>query len=204
MWLPVKPLQTRINPSVSGVNGSQITNLAGRDAYFTGVWMRHIPSVEWFRVVELAALCLFRNNHFGWSFDKKFILAGNFFENVVCDMPTFFSAPMCRYDVKPLTAICSNHPFDYVYTQITCYVYGTSRWNVALESILQQVACYRVVGQGSRWAWVQPMRGAVTLSLIGWAHTQNDPCWRYGRYIDVLVQDCTPLLRYRRQPWWRR
>ena len=30
--------------------------------------------------------------------------------------------------------------------------------------------------QGSFWVWAQPMRDDVTSSLIGWAHTQNDPC----------------------------
>ena len=32
--------------------------------------------------------------------------------------------------------------------------------------------------QGSFWVWAQPVRDDVTLtsSLVGWAHTQNDPC----------------------------
>ena len=39
--------------------------------------------------------------------------------------------------------------------------------------------------QGSFWVWAQSMRGGVMPPLIGWTHTQNDPCpcWIYMAII---------------------
>ena len=35
---------------------------------------------------------------------------------------------------------------------------------------------YTLYHQESFCVWAKPMRVFVTLSLIGWAHTKNDPC----------------------------
>ena len=45
--------------------------------------------------------------------------------------------------------------------------------------------CMRPANVGRRYI--------VTSSLIGWAHTQNDP-WKYEIYLYCLIEDVTPVL----------
>ena len=38
-----------------------------------------------------------------------------------------------------------------------------------------RASCHFSKTQGSFWVWAQPMREIITMSHIGWAHTQNNP-----------------------------